>query len=108
MRGRQYLTALRAEAQVLVLQTLHWADEVRDPGREPPELPSGRAGRGKELDMALQLVEALSGPWDPSRYHDTYQEKVRELVRAKAEGQEITPAAEAPAATDVIDLMQVL
>ncbi|MFD7458241.1 MULTISPECIES: non-homologous end joining protein Ku [unclassified Streptomyces] len=108
MRGRQYLTALRAEAQVLVLQTLHWADEVRDPGRELPELPSGRAGRGKELDMALQLVETLSGPWDPSRYHDTYQEKVRELVRAKAEGQEITPAAEPPAATDVIDLMQVL
>ncbi|MGY1579343.1 hypothetical protein [Streptomyces sp. MN13] len=58
--------------------------------------------------MALQLVETLSGPWDPSRYHDTYQEKVRELVRAKAEGQAITPAAEAPAATDVIDLMQVL
>jgi len=108
MRGRQYLTALRAEEQLLVLQTLHWADEVRDPGRELPELPSARAGRGKELDMAVQLVDALSGPWEPSRYHDTYQEKVRELVRAKAEGQEITPAEEAPAATDVIDLMEVL
>ncbi|MEV8554392.1 Ku protein [Streptomyces glaucescens] len=108
MRGRQYLTALRAEERLLVLQTLHWADEVRDPGRELPELPTARAGRGKELDMAVQLVDALSGPWEPSRYHDTYQEKVRDLVRAKAEGQEITPAEEAPAATDVIDLMEVL
>ncbi|MFF4825090.1 Ku protein [Streptomyces sp. NPDC001312] len=45
MRNRQYLTALRAEGEVLVLQTLHWADEVRDPGQELPELPSGRAGQ---------------------------------------------------------------
>lgn len=108
MRGKQYLTALRAEDKVLVLQTLHWADEVRDPRQELPELPSGRAGKGKELDMALQLVGALSGPWEPSRYHDTYQEKVRELVQAKAEGQEIAPAEEAPTATNVVDLMTVL
>jgi DNA end-binding protein Ku len=49
MRGKQYLTALRAEDKVLVLQTLHWTDEVRDPGQELPELPSSRAGKGKEL-----------------------------------------------------------
>ncbi|MFB7593975.1 Ku protein [Streptomyces sp. NPDC056160] len=108
MRSKQYLTAVRAEDKVLVLQTLHWADEVRDPEKELPELPSGRAGRGRELDMAVQLVGALTSPWDPARYHDTYQEKVRELVRAKAEGQEITPAAEPPQATNVVDLMDVL
>ncbi|MGC9379862.1 Ku protein [Streptomyces sp. MH13] len=108
MRNRQYLTALRAEDEVLVLQTLHWADEVRDPVEELPELPSGRADRGKELDMAMRLVDALSGPWDPARYHDTYQEKVRELVRAKAEGKEIAVAEEAPRATNVVDLMEVL
>ncbi|MGW2770297.1 non-homologous end joining protein Ku [Streptomyces sp. NPDC001275] len=68
MRNRQYLTALRAEGEVLVLQTLHWADEVRDPGQELPELPSGRAGQGKQLDMALQLVGTLSAAWDPARY----------------------------------------
>ncbi|MEU3660179.1 Ku protein [Streptomyces sp. NPDC032940] len=108
MRNRQYLTALRADGEVLVLQTLHWADEVRDPVKELPELPSEPAGRGKELDMALQLVEALSGPWEPERYHDTYQEKVRDLVRAKAEGQEVALAEEPPTATDVVDLMDVL
>ncbi|MFE0181151.1 non-homologous end joining protein Ku [Streptomyces olivaceus] len=108
MRNRQYLTALRAEEKVLLLQTLHWADEVRDPVRELPELPSGRVGRGKELDMALRLVDALSGDWDPARYRDTYQEKVRELVRAKAEGSEVAVAEEAPRATNVVDLMDVL
>ncbi|MEU1010767.1 Ku protein [Streptomyces sp. NPDC005890] len=108
MRNKQYLTALRAEDKVLVLQTLHWADEVRDPAEELPELPSGRAGRGKQLEMALDLVDALSSDWDPSRYRDTYQEKVRELVKAKAEGQEIAAAEEPPEATNVIDLMKVL
>jgi DNA end-binding protein Ku len=108
MRNKQYLTALRAEDAVLVLQTLHWADEVRDPGEELPELPSSRAGRGKQMDMALQLVDALSTDWEPSRYRDTYQEKVRQLVRAKADGQEITGGEEPPQATDVVDLMKVL
>ncbi|WP_225840108.1 Ku protein [Streptomyces sp. NK08204] len=108
MRGKQYLTALRAEDQVLVLQTLHWADEVRDPGQELPELPSDRAGRGKQLDMALQLVDALSTDWDPARYRDTYQEHVRELIRARAEGQEIAVAEQPPEATNVVDLMKVL
>ncbi|GHD26591.1 Ku protein [Streptomyces galbus] len=108
MRNKQYLTALRAEDSVLVLQTLHWADEVRDPGEELPELPSSRAGRGKQMDMALQLVDALSTDWEPRRYRDTYQEKVRELVRAKADGQEITGGEEPPQATDVVDLMKVL
>ncbi|MFJ6070624.1 Ku protein [Streptomyces sp. NPDC093065] len=108
MGNRQYLTALRAEERVLLLQTLHWADEVRDPVEELPELPSDRVGRGKELDMALRLVDALSGDWEPARYRDTYQEKVRELVRAKAEGEEVAVAEEAPAATNVVDLMEVL
>ncbi|MFA3878125.1 Ku protein [Streptomyces sp. MMCC 100] len=108
MRNRQYLTALRAEDRVLLLQTLHWADEVRDPVEELPELPAERVGRGKELDMALRLVDALSGDWEPARYHDTYQEKVRELVRAKAEGEQVAVAEEAPEATNVVDLMEVL
>ncbi|MFF0889498.1 Ku protein [Streptomyces sp. NPDC003456] len=108
MRNKQYLTALRAEDRLLVLQTLHWADEVRDPGRELPELPSRRAGSGKELDMALRLVDALSGPWEPRRYRDTYQEKVRALVQAKAEGREVAVAEGPPEATGVVDLMAVL
>lgn len=108
MRGKQYLIALRADDKVLVLQTLHWADEVRDPGQELPELPSGQVGKGKERDMAVQLIDALDAPWEPAKYHDTYQEKVRELVRAKAEGQEIEAAEEAPQATNVVDLMEVL
>ncbi|MER6473222.1 Ku protein [Streptomyces collinus] len=104
MRNKQYLTALRAENKVLVLQSLHWADEVHDPASELTELPSGRAGSGKELDMALQLVNATTSDWDCKRHHDTHEEKVRKLVKAKAAGQEIMAAEAPPKATDVVDL----
>ncbi|MET8468886.1 Ku protein [Streptomyces sp. NPDC006422] len=108
MRGKQYLTALRAEDKILVLQTLHWQDEVRDPSKELPKLPSGRAGKGKELDTAVQLIDSLAAPWDPSRYRDTYETKVRELVEAKAEGHEVETAEEAPEPTNVVDLTEAL
>ncbi|GAA3588327.1 Ku protein [Streptomyces osmaniensis] len=108
MRGKQYLTALRAEDNVLVLQTLHWADEVRDPVEELSDLPAQQAAKGKERDTAVQLIDALSAPWNPARYRDTYQDQVRKLVKAKAEGEEIAVAEEAPQGTNVLDLMSVL
>ncbi|MER6432102.1 Ku protein [Streptomyces sp900105245] len=70
MRNKQYLTVLRAEDKVLVLQTLHWADEVRDPGKELPELPSGKAG-GKQVDMgpaAGRGAQHRLGPQAVSRH----------------------------------------
>ncbi|MFF5985024.1 hypothetical protein ACFY78_39965 [Streptomyces olindensis] len=114
-RGKQHPTALREQNNVLTLQTLHWADEDRDPGNELPEPPSSPVGKSKELDMALHLTDPLSNPGEPARHHDTHQEKARELVTAKAkaeaeaeaEDQEIAAAEEPPTATNVVDLMHV-
>ncbi|WP_151476100.1 hypothetical protein [Streptomyces albicerus] len=50
----------------------------------------------------------MSGSWEPGRYHDTFQAKVRELVRARAAGEEIAAAEEPPTATNVIDLTEIL
>lgn len=77
------------------------------PGEQPKRL-RGCVTRVPNRPMAIQLVGALSAPWEPGRYHDTYQEKVRDLVQAKAEGQEIALAEEPPKATNVVDLMKVL
>ncbi|MFF5538103.1 Ku protein [Streptomyces cinerochromogenes] len=68
MRNKQYLTALRAENKVLVLQTLHWADEVRDPGQELPELPTRRARQaavGQEI-ATVGWIPSMCAPDDPS------------------------------------------
>ncbi|MFI9274525.1 Ku protein [Kitasatospora sp. NPDC052896] len=108
MRGKQYLAAVRVEGDVLVLQTMHYADEVRDPHREVDNLPEDGEVREKELAAARQLIEALSADWDPQEYHDTFTEQVRELVEAKLEGKEVVVARPAPESTNVVDLMAVL
>jgi DNA end-binding protein Ku len=109
MRGKEYLTALRAQPRVLVLHTLHWADEVRDPASVVPDLPERRTSSdSKELRTAEQLVDALTIEWNPDEYHDTYEERVMKLVAAKRKGEEVVGEAEPPEATNVIDLMEAL
>ena len=103
MRNKQYLTALRAEPEALIVQILHWSDEIRDPRGELPDLPR-RPRSGKELDMALQLVDALAMDWRPGDYRDTYEERVRALVEAKLDGRDLPEGETAPEATNVIDL----
>ncbi|GAB7029624.1 Ku protein [Streptomyces sp. NPDC021749] len=108
LRNPEYLAAVKAEDDVLALHTLHWADEVRDPHREIPDLPARSKPAEKELKTPLQLIEALATGWDPEEYHDTYQERVRRLVEAKSKGETVDKEAEAPESTHVIDLMEVL
>ncbi|WP_369212392.1 non-homologous end joining protein Ku [Streptomyces flavofungini] len=109
MRGKQYLTALRAQDDVLVMHTMHWADEVRDPRKDLDALPARRPKvADRELRTAQQLIDTLSIDWDPGDYHDTYEERVKELVEAKSEGREVVGEEGPPEATNVVDLMSAL
>jgi DNA end-binding protein Ku len=109
MRNKQYLAAIRPLDGALAMSTMRFADEVLD-RREIEGIPTSRVKPSeKELRLAEQIVDSLSSEWDPSRYHDTYTEQLRELIDAKAEGKEIT--AEEPAEAEggkVIDLMAAL
>jgi DNA end-binding protein Ku len=106
LRGRQRLTVVRAGDGMLVAHTMRFADEIRDPAATVGDLPAPRL-KPKELDMARELVTAMSGPWRPDEFHDTYQEKVRELVADKEAGREPhTQHAAEP--TKVIDLTDAL
>jgi DNA end-binding protein Ku len=107
LRGRQHLTAVRAGDGVLVAHTMRFADEIRDPADTVGDLPSAPKLKAKELDMARELVTAMSGPWRPTEFHDTYQEKVRELVADKEAGHE-PHTEEAAEPTKVIDLTDAL
>lgn len=108
MRSKEYLVALRPQEDVLLLQTLHWADEVRDPREELPALPDRSEAKSTELKTARQLIETMSVSWSPEEYTDTYEARVRELVKAKAKGETVTPGDEPPEATNVIDLSEAL
>jgi DNA end-binding protein Ku len=108
MRGKEYLAAVRPAEQVLALETLYFADEIRDPTEEIPNLPEKRPGKGREIDMATQLIESMSGPWRPRDYRDTYQERVRKLIEDKRAGREIVTETEPGEATEASDLLAAL
>jgi DNA end-binding protein Ku len=108
MRGKQYLAAIRPDDNVLALETLHFADEVRDPRKELEYLPGKAPSKGKELDMATQLIESMSGPWKPENYRDTYRDKVDALIADKERGRETVVEAEPPDPTAMADLLAAL
>ena len=107
LRTKQYLVALRAVDDVLVVETLYYNDEVIDPD-ELEGVPHDVDVSDRELKIARQLIESLATEFEPERYRDEYRERVLELIEKKAEGQEIVlqPQTEEPA--QVVDLMAAL
>jgi DNA end-binding protein Ku len=108
MRGKEYLAAIRPSGVVLALQTLYFADEVRDPGEQLDTLPGKGSTKPKELTMATQLIEAMAGPWNPEGYHDTYRDRVAKLIEDKHEGREVVTESAAPEPTAMSDLLAAL
>jgi DNA end-binding protein Ku len=103
IRNKQHLAAVRSWNGTLVLETMYYADEVRE-----PEKADGRVQvRKPELEMAKSLVENLSADFDPKKYDDTYRKELLELLRAKAKGKPLPEPAEEPEG-EVVDLMAAL
>jgi DNA end-binding protein Ku len=107
MRSKEYLACIRADDKVLVLETMYFADEIRDPVEVIGTLPAKSSG-GKQLSMAVDLIEAMSGPWRPVDYKDSYTERVKKLVDTKRKGKEVVFNEEEPEATPVTDLVSAL
>ena len=108
MRNKQYLSAIRPLDGVLAMSTMRFADEVV-PRKDVEELPSRRSKpEAKALRMATQLVDSLAGEWDPRQYHDTYTEELRQRIKDKQAGKELSVAAEKEAPAKVVDLMEAL
>src|SRR5574337_569353 len=96
LRNKTRLAALRvkdfSKRDVMVVHTLLWPDEIRDP--DFPVLDKKVEIKPAELKMAGQVVESMAADFDPDRYHDTYQAQLRALIEAKLEGGEAFTAAE--------------
>jgi len=109
LRSKEQLVAIRPAADLLMMETMIFHDEVV-PSDEIDELPEAKELKAsdRELKMAEQLIGSLSSEFDPSRYHDEYREKVLELIERKAQGEEIAVQPEAPAPAKVPDLMAAL
>jgi DNA end-binding protein Ku len=97
LRQRESLAVVRPRDGVLVLETLLWPDEVREP--EFGFLGDDIEVRPQELRMASSLIESMTVDFDPDEFHDSYREALQELVAAKTEGREVVQpeAGEVPA-----------
>ena len=105
-RGQQYLVLLRPLNGVLVMEQLHYADEVRSTSEVT--VPEGDV-KPAELTLAKQLIEqASSESFEPAKYKDTVRERVLETIQRKVDGQDITAEAAPAAGTKIIDLMEAL
>jgi DNA end-binding protein Ku len=111
LRQRETLALLRVRDKVIVLQTMLWPDEVREP--EFDILDAEVDLRPQELTMAASLVESLGAEFEPSQFHDEYRDAVVELIERKRTTGESRPApvAEKPAddgdsMTDLLSALQ--
>ena len=104
LREKEHLCAVEAIEDALVLTMMRFEEELVDTSSF--EFPGRAEARGKEVDMAVQLVEHLAAEWDPSKYKDEYQNNIMGVIDAKLRGEKIEVPAERPArAGNVVDLM---
>jgi DNA end-binding protein Ku len=108
MRGKEYLAIVQERDGALALTTMRFADELRDPSGV--DAPTGKTHKPtkKQLDAAVAVIEELSCDWEPSRFKDEYQARLRRVVDRKRKGKTITAPLRAAAPEPVPDLMEAL
>lgn len=110
IRTRQHLCALVPEGDMLLLQLLHYENELRSaddipvPGSDLEALGVSEA----EVALARQLVATIETEWRPELYHDTYRDDVLALIERKAEGEAIEIVAPEPPTATVVDIAELL
>jgi DNA end-binding protein Ku len=106
MHQREYTVFIRPRNHGLTLHTMYFANEIREVAGYG-ESDKNIKLKPQEIKLAEQLVETLSQEFKPERYHDTFQEKLKELMAAKQKGKTIVEE-QAPARAPVIDMMEAL
>jgi DNA end-binding protein Ku len=107
IRSKEQMAVIRVYDNTLVMETIHFPDEVRRAG-DVPNVPSDDKVTDKELDTAIMLIDQLTSEFEPKKYTDEYRTALLELIESKRTGQEtVTPTAkETP--SNVTDLMAAL
>ena len=107
LRTKEHLAAIRPRDGAIGLETLFYGDEVR-PVEEFGNLPVRAEVSDREVAMARQLIDILATEWDPTRYTDTYRERVLALIEGKLGEGDLVEEPEAAEPPRVADLMAAL
>ena len=106
MHGREHIVALRPGKRGMLAHTLFFSTEVRSNEEHGAETTGINE---KELNLARSLIDSLAGPFEPSKYRDTYRERVEAIIAAKLQGQALAgPAAKTQSRARVVDLTEAL
>ena len=107
-RDREHLAAIKPDGRALMLDTMHFAEEIND--GEGLQIPAQTAKVGaKELDMAEKLIGMMSGEFEPDKYKDTYREAIMEVIEKKSKGQAVkVKTKKKEITTNVVDIMSKL
>lgn len=106
IRSKQSLAVVRVFENCLVMETIFYPDEVRNP-HQVPGVPADMTLPEKEMSMAQQLIENLTTTFEPEKYEDDYRKKLEEAIDMKVKGEEIIEAPEQQPER-VVDLMEAL
>ncbi|HXZ41049.1 MAG TPA: Ku protein [Terriglobales bacterium] len=105
MHNREYTVIVRPHERGLMLHTMYYADEVRTvEGFGAPDVELKEA----EIKVAHQLIEALAADWEPEKFHDTFQDNLKNLIQTKLEGGQIAEVEKPKKLAPVVDLMSAL
>jgi DNA end-binding protein Ku len=115
VRTRQHLAVVHPEEDILMLNTLRFADEIRTPAQMGVSPPSSKSAglAPREISLAEKLIEGMTESWEPGRYRDTYREDLMARIEEKVRNHETHTLtepgkAQKPKKAEVIDLMAVL
>ena len=104
IRSKQHLAALKPVGEALVLETMRFAGELVD--TRDYRFPRAQLASAREVKIAEQLIAAMTGAFDPEKYHDEYRENLMRIIRAKAKGKPVAAEDEPePEEAGIIDLM---
>lgn len=107
IRSKEQLAVVRIYNNTLVMETIHYPDEVRNV-QEVPNVPEDTSIVKKELDTAKLLIEQLTTTFEPEKYTDDYRTALLDLIEKKKDGEEISTAQEPKRRDNVTDLMEAL
>ncbi len=106
MRDREHLAALRVAEDTLVLETMHWPEEIRDTKFD--QLRKRPKVQDRERKMARELIQQLTDDFDPGQFRDEYYKALKKLIKKKVEGEEIVIPEAPEEPSGVTDLMEAL
>lgn len=108
IRTRQHLCAVVPEGKGLMLEILRFDDELKPASTVADELPATDSATAKEIALAEQLIDSLTGEWDPSKYKDTFKDDMLAAIEKKAKTGKIPTPKRARAPAKVTDLVALL